>query len=500
MEVTMQDLLTVSGISKHYGSTQALKNVFLNVPQGKVLGLAGENGAGKSTLIKILCGALNPDSGEMRYAGASYKPHDVSDAETKGISVFHQEIPICPHLSIAANVFLGPAIPSSHGAPDWRLMNRRCVELYKTFLDEEIDPSVPIGSCSAAEQQLALLVRVLSRNAKLVVLDEPTTALAAPEVARLFASITRLKEEKSITFIFVSHLLDELIELSDQISVLRDGENVGNLEKKEFSATNLSSLIAGRTITTIKSTRIEMEKTPVCLEAKSLSLTGQFEDISFAVRKGEVFGIAGLQGSGRSALALSLFGAPPPDSGSIFINGVEVRRMNVGTAMKSGIGYLPEDRKSMGIFPNMDITRNIGMAVIGRSRGFSPYDRKNGIRLATTMAGELSIKMSNPSNSISSLSGGNQQKAMLARWLALSPSILVLNEPTRGVDVGAKSEIAEIIASRATQGYTIVVASSEMDELLLLCDRILVLSRGRNKAILEGKTLTKEALFLAAMS
>jgi len=500
VEGSVPDFFAAHNISKHFGSIQALKDVSLIVPEGKVLGLAGENGAGKSTLIKIICGALTSDTGEMLYRGASYKPRDVAEAEAKGISVFHQEIPICPHLSIAANVFLGPSIPSQKGMPDWKYMNQKCIEFYENFLNEKIDPTIPIGSCSVAEQQLALLVRVLSRNAKLVILDEPTTALTVPEVKRLFEAIKKLKEEKQITFVFVSHILDELMELSDMITVLRDGQNVGNIEKSEFSAQILSSLIAGKAIDTKRIVRADIISSHTSIEVKSLSLAGHFENISFAVRSGEVFGIAGLQGSGRSALASSLFGAPPPDSGLIIIEGIEVKRMTVETAMDFNIGYLPEDRKSKGIFPDMDIAQNIGMAKMHTLKGVRIYNRKIFDHLAVEMANRLSIKMSNPRNPISSLSGGNQQKAMLARWLALSPTILILNEPTRGVDVGAKSEIAEIIASMAKEGYTIIIASSEMEELLLLCDRILVLSNGHTKDLLERDTLTKERLFMAAMS
>lgn len=499
-EHSLSDLLTATNIAKHFGNTHALKGVSLNFTGGKIIGLAGENGAGKSTLIRILCGALPPDSGEMRYDGNVYKPRDVSDAESKGISVFHQEIPICPHLSIAANVFLGPQIPSQHGRPDWKRMNEQCVALYRKFLNEDINPAVAIGECSAAEQQLALLVRVLSRNAKLVILDEPTTALSAPEVSRLFDSIRRLKEEQQITFVFVSHLLDELMELSDEIFVLRDGENVGHLDREAFSAKELSTLIAGRSFSEQAYVAKDFSKTDISLEVKSISLSGSYKNISFSVHKGEVFGIAGLQGSGRSELISSLFGLPAPDKGSIFIQGKDAGKLTVAKAMELGLGYLPEDRKSKGIFPDMNIAKNIGMASIGKTRNMSAYNGKHYFTLTEDMAERLSIKISDPRDSISALSGGNQQKAMLARWLVLSPSILILNEPTRGVDVGAKSEIADIISARSKEGYTIIIASSEMDELLMLCDRILVLNRGEMRTILEKDSLTKENLFFFAMS
>jgi len=496
----LSDLLKAINIVKHFGNTHALKGVSLNFEKGKIIGLAGENGAGKSTLIRILCGAIPPDSGEMHYDGNVYKPRDVADAESMGISVFHQEIPICPHLSIAANVFLGPKIPLKRGRPDWKWMNEQCVALYKKYLNEDINPAISIGECSAAEQQLALLVRVLSRNARLIILDEPTTALSAPEVSRLFDSIRRLREEQQITFIFVSHLLDELMELSDEIFVLRDGENVGHLDREAFSAKELSMLIAGRFLGERAHVARDFSTTDISLEVKSISLFGHYNDISFSVHKSEVFGIAGLQGSGRSELISSLFGLPTPNKGSIFIHGKEVINLTIAKAMELGLGYLPEDRKSKGIFPDMNIAKNIGMARIGKTRNIVAYNEKEFFNLTEDMAERLSIKISDPRDSISSLSGGNQQKAMLARWLILSPSILILNEPTRGVDVGAKKEIADIIYTKSKEGYTIIIASSEMDELLMLCDRILVLNRGKMRAILEKDSLTKENLFFFAMS
>ncbi len=499
-ESVLQSLLSVQNISKHFGNIHALRNVSLDISPKEIIGLAGENGAGKSTLVRIICGALSYDSGEMSYQGKPYKPHDVSNAESLGISVFHQEIPICPHLSIAANVFLGPMIPSQRGRPDWKLMNNRCIELYRKFLDEDIDPTVPIGECSAAEQQLALLVRVLSRNAKLVILDEPTTALSAPEVERLFDSIRRLKDEQGIGFIFVSHLLDELMELSDEIFVLRDGENVGHLYKAEFSAKELSRLIAGRSIDERHRIAKDSSDAEIALEAKSISLSKSYEDISFSVQKGEVFGIAGLQGSGRSEVISSLFGLPPPDKGSVVIRGNDFGRITISRAIAAGVGYLPEDRKTKGIFPDLNIAKNIGIVSISQSKDLTGYNEEDYIKVANNMATKLSIKISNPRDYISALSGGNQQKAMLARWLALSPSILVLNEPTRGVDIAAKAEIAKIIFDMADAGCTIIMASSEMEELLIMCDRILVMNRGRAKIILEKESLTKENLFFYAMS
>ncbi len=468
----------------------------LSVPPARIFGLAGENGAGKSTLIKALCGVHLPDAGRITLDGKPHRPRDPEEAERAGISVFHQEIPVCPNLSIAANVFLGPAMPRRGLAPDWKAMNRQCVELYRNLLGEEIDPRRLIRECTAAEKQLALLVRVLSRHARLVILDEPTTALTPPEVARLFGIIRRLKEQ-GITFIFISHMLEELMELSDSITVLRDGRNVGSLAKEEFDRRALSSLIAGRTLAE-RSARQALGSGRTRLEVRSLGLPGEFAEISFRVAQGEILGLAGLAGSGRSAVARALFGAPPARRGEILVDGARRRLERPQDAVRAGIGYIPEDRKSLGIFDDLDVKTNLCLAGIDRFSAHGLLDTRRLRRIASEMRDSLSIKMQSVDASIRSLSGGNQQKVMISRWLALKPGILVMNEPTRGVDVGAKQEITELILRLAAEGYTFVVSSSELEELILLANRILVFNRGRVAREFAGSEATKEQLILAA--
>jgi ABC-type sugar transport system ATPase subunit len=490
--------LTVENLSKSFGSTRALDGVSLAVERAGIFGLAGENGAGKSTLIKILCGVHTPDTGKVTLDGRPHHPRDPEEAERAGISVFHQEIPICPNLSIAANVFLGPAMPRRGLGPDWKAMNERCIELYRNLLGEEIDPRRLIRHCTAAEKQLALLVRVLSRDARLVILDEPTTALTPPEVARLFGIIRRLKAQ-GITFIFISHMLEELIELTDSILVLRDGRSVGHLVKAEFDRRALSALIAGRTLAE-RSEKRDLKAGEAYLEVRSLGLPGEFQDVSFRLARGEILGLAGLAGSGRSAAARALFGAPPARSGEILIGGLPRHIDRPAAAVRAGIGYLPEDRKGLGIFDDLDVKLNLCMAGIDR---FSPrgiLDRGALRRIASGMRDRLSIKMQSVDSSIRSLSGGNQQKVMISRWLALKPSILVMSEPTRGVDVAAKQEITELILKLAAEGYTFVISSSELEELILVSDRILVFNRGRVAREFAGSEATKDQLILAATS
>jgi ABC-type sugar transport system ATPase subunit len=491
-------LLSVENLSKSFGSTRALQEVSLEIQQGEVFGLAGENGAGKSTLIKLLCGVHQPDSGRIRFEGRPHRPRDPAEAERVGISVFHQEIPICPNLSIAANVFLGPVMPRRGLSPDWRTMNRQTEELYRNLLGESIDARRLIRDCSAAEKQLALLVRVLSRHARLVILDEPTTALTPPEVAKLFGIIRRLAAQ-GITFIFISHMLEELTELSDTITVLRDGRNEGSLARSEFDRRRLSTMIAGRALAD-RRPKAASAAGGAYLEVRGLSLPGEFEDVSFSLRRGEVLGLAGLQGSGRSALARALFGAPPARSGQILVDGLPRRIARPAQAMAAGIGYIPEDRKGLGIFDDLDVKLNLCLAGIDRFSRRGLLDKRILRRIASGMRESLSIKMRSVDAPIRSLSGGNQQKVLISRWLALKPSILVMNEPTRGVDVGAKQEITELILRLAAEGYAFVVTSSELEELLALSDRILVFNRGRVAREFLGTEAGKDQLILAATS
>ncbi len=487
--------LQVESLSKRFGSTQALDRVSFTVLKGEVLGLAGENGAGKSTFVKILCGVYAADSGRILLAGQPFAPRSPADAEAHGISVFHQEIPVCLNLSVAANVFLAPQLPRRRGLPDWPAMYRRCDELFET-LGERIDPRKLVRECSAAEKQLVLLARVLSRNARLIVLDEPTTALTPPDVARLFAVINRLKAQ-GITFIFVSHMLEEIMTLADRITVLRNGQHVGTLERQSYSTARISQMIVGHEMATLSEHKARAEA-PMLLEARGLTVPGELTGVSFSVRQGEILGIAGLQGSGRAGLVRSLFGAPPPSQGELHLDGRPVRIRGPQDAMALGIGYVPEDRKLLGLFHAMDVKKNLGMARIDALTRRGLLDNRRLRMMADEIATRLRIKMQSLDAPITSLSGGNQQKVLFARWLATRPRLLVLHEPTRGVDIGAKAEIRQLIVQLAEEGYTFIVASMDLEELLAIADRILVLYRGRINAEYPRGTATKEQIIVAA--
>ncbi|HOX32945.1 MAG TPA: sugar ABC transporter ATP-binding protein [Spirochaetales bacterium] len=489
-------ILEARDVSKRFGGATALDGVSLGVERGRILGLAGENGAGKSTLIKILCGVHRADSGSLELDGRPYRPRGPEDAERRGLSVFHQEIPVCPHLSIAANVFLGPFMPRRGLGPDWRRMNEECRGLYRDLLGEEIDPSRLVGDCTAAETQLALLVRVLSRNASLVVLDEPTTALTPPEVERLFAILRRLRD-RGVSFVFVSHMLEELTSLSDRIAVLRDGRLVGELAEGEFDSRRLSSLIAGRAVEG-GSPRSAPPPGEPFLEARGIGNGRSFSGLSFSLRAGGILGVAGLAGSGRSDLARSLFGSPPLSEGVLAIDGAARSLRSPADAIALGIGFVPEDRKADGLFHKLDVKLNLCMAGLERFSGGIALREDRLRREAEAAAAAVRVKMAGPDAAIGSLSGGNQQKVLIARWLALRPRLIVMSEPTRGVDVGAKQEILEMILGLSAEGCAFIIASSEIEELLALSDEILVMNRGRRAAILPRAEATKESVLLAA--
>jgi len=491
-------LLRLEQVSKRFGRVQALASVSLTLHRGRVYGLAGENGAGKSTLVKILCG-VHPDfQGQIQLEGTAYRPRSVFEAEHAGITVFHQEMPVCPNLSVAANVFLGPELPEKRFFPNWARIEAQCQTLFRDLLGIEIDPRRRLGECTVAERQLALLVRVLSRRARLVILDEPTTALTPPEVVRLFSVIDRLRSQ-GVTFLFVSHLLDELLELSDEIYVLRDGALAGHRTRGQFDARSLAQLIAGHEVTESSPGGVIRQGMPK-LEVLGLSRAGEFQDVSFTLHAGEVLGITGLEGSGCSSVAKALFGAPPAHRGDILLDGKKIALQNVTDAIANGIGYVPEERQTLGLFDDLDVQSNLGLLRLDSAASFGWLCRGRLRELALAMQRKLQIKFSAPDAPISSLSGGNQQKVLIARWLALEPEVLVMNGPTRGVDIGAKDEICRFIRGLALEGGAFVVSSADPDELMRLADRILVMNGGRITAEFARSVLQKKDLIHAVGS
>jgi rhamnose transport system ATP-binding protein len=495
--MTRPPLVRLRGLGKSFGRVAALKSVSLELEKGRIYGLAGENGAGKSTLVRILCGVHPGDfEGNIELNGRPYAPRNPAEAEAAGISVFHQEIPVCPSLSVAANVFLGPGLAGAGWFPNWTGIEARCRELFRALLGLEIDPGRLLGNCSAAERQMALLVRALSRKARLIILDEPTTALAPGEVARLFTALRRLREQ-GITFLFISHLLPELMELADEVYVLRDGQKVGHLGREQYDARRLASLIAGKDLSSATTTR-RVPQTVPRLEARHLGRRGRFDNVSLRVMPGEIVGVAGLQGSGRHDLARALFAAPPADTGTLLVNGSAVLLRRPRDAMAAGIGFVPEDRHTLGLFDDLDIQHNLGLCRLKELATSGWMHRRRLRELSDSLKRQLQIKMAHPAAPITSLSGGNQQKVLIARWLAINPRILVMSEPTRGVDVGAKEELGQLILKLADDGLAVVLCASDLDELLRLADRILVLHAGRVTAEFSRGAATRADLIHAS--
>ena len=491
-----ETILTIDNVSKRFGATQALNNVSFNVEKSEVIGLAGENGSGKSTLIKILCGVHQADSGTVVFMGKAHAPESPSQAEKAGISVFHQEIPICYNMSVAENVFLGNRMPVKRGMPDKKFMVLETKRLFRELLDEPIDATKLMRNCSVAERQMALLVRALRKSATLVILDEPTTALAPGEVQKLITIIRGLKN-KSITFIFISHMMDELIEISDKVTVLRDGKVVGEFLRGGYNRDELASSIAGKTLDADKK-KIRKLSDKIAIEVSNYRLDEQAEPINISIKSGEIFGVAGLAGSGRSDFVRSLFGAPPAYDGQVKLYGEDISIKCPQDAIQQSIGYLPEDRKTMGLFYAQDVKFNLGIANLDQWIEKGVVNLRKLKRLSEKFVGMFNIKMAGISSKITSLSGGNQQKILLSRWLAIQPKVLLMNEPTRGVDIGAKQEIKEIIRQMALEGVTFMIASAEIEELIALSDRILVMNTRAPNRILAGKEMTKEKIVEAS--
>lgn len=492
-------IIEFNNITKTFGGTVALNDVSLGIEKGKATGLVGENGAGKSTLVKICAGVFTPEKGEIIFQGEKQNISSPEHAERLGISFVHQEIPICNNLTVAQNIFLGPDIPGKMGFPDKEYMHRKTIELFNKF-EIDLDPGRPVSQCSMGQKQLIMIARSISREAQFILMDEPTTALSPNEVEVLYDVIERLKKD-GISILFISHRLNEVMKVSDRICVLKDGDYVGDLNSKEATEDKIASMMVGRDVKMVveKETKKNISS-ETALEVKNLSHKKlDLEDINFKLNKGEVIGIAGLQGAGRTDLARCIVGNYTPDSGEIYVNGEKVTIESPSDAIENGIGYLPEDKSSLGLFQALDVKTNMSIAHIDEF-GQGLFINQSGIRKAAEKyQRELNIKMSSINQSIRDLSGGNQQKVLLARWLIVQPDILILDEPTQGIDVGTKTEIRKLILNLVEQGYSIIIISSEMLEVMAISDRILVMSRGHITGEFSQEEATEEKIMKAAV-
>jgi rhamnose transport system ATP-binding protein len=484
------------GVAKSFGGVEVCKDIDLYISAGEVIGLVGENGAGKSTTMKCLCGLYAPSQGHIEIAGVPVQFHSPCDAEAAGISMIPQELDLFPELSIAENLFVGQARPRNRwGGFDHLAMKRRASAIMAS-LGVEADVSTPVKSLSAALGKLVEIGRALNRDARLVIMDEPTAALTNREAERLFAVIVRLKAA-GVAVIYISHRLDEIFAISDRIVVMRDKRLIHSGPASSFTVASLVEAMVGRPFEKLYH-RQTRDPGAVVLSVRGLSRGRKFHDVSFAVRAGEIVGISGLIGAGRSEVAQAIYGIAPADKGEILIDGKAVAICSVSTALQNGIAYLPEERRSQGLILPFSITSNISFAVLSRFTRFGFVDRGREGEFAQAAAESFTVSGAALSAPVEVLSGGNQQKVLLAKILALDPKVVILDEPTRGVDVGAKSEIYGIIDKLAAGGKAILLISSEMNEVLSMSDRIIVMHEGRINGEFSREEFSQQAIGAAA--
>lgn len=491
---TAPPLLSLEHVTKRFGPVTVIDDVSVSVYPGKVQALLGENGAGKSTLIKMMAGIYQPDGGRILIDGKETKLPDTKASEAHGIATIHQELNLAPNLSVAENVMLGRT-PQRYGLVNKSEMNRLArAALERIGLDIPLD--TPVGRLGVAKQQLIEIAKALSLDARMLILDEPTASLTGREIRQLFEVVEDLRE-KNVAMVFISHHLDEIAEIGDMVTVLRDGQFVKDVPA-DTPEEELVQLMVGRSIDKQYPRSVPKIGEPV-LTVEGLTRQGAFADIAFSVRAGEVLGVAGLVGAGRTEVVRALAGADNYDSGRVTVHGKEVPKNDVATAIRSGIGLVPEDRKSQGLVLIADVNENLGYATLYATSHLGLADLKGQRERAGDVAKTLRIRMAGLNQRIKDLSGGNQQKVVFGRWMLANSDVLLLDEPTRGVDVGAKVEIYELINEITTRGGAVVMVSSDLPEVLGMSDRVLVMSRGRVSGEIPASEATQDAVMTLAV-
>ncbi|MEB3102462.1 sugar ABC transporter ATP-binding protein [Ferviditalea candida] len=490
-------LLKMRDIKKIFPGVIALDGVELTLEHGEVHALMGENGAGKSTLIKILTGAYQKDGGTIHFDQREVNFRTPMEAQLGGISTIYQEVSLIPYLSVTENIFMGREPKNNWGIVDWKTAHREAEAILED-MGIHIDVRRPVHDLSAAVQQMVSIARAVSMKAKLVVMDEPTSSLDDQEVNVLFGVINKLKSE-GVSIIYVSHRLDEIYAVCDKITVLRDGKYVGTWPIEELPQIKLIAHMIGKSESEVEKLSKGKEAASKIHEKVVIQLEGikkgkKVQNISFEIHRGEVLGLAGLLGSGRTETAKLIFGADQPEQGSLQIAGQNRKFKNPRDAIASGIGFVSENRKTEGIIPNMSVRENITIASLSKISKFGFISRKKQSEIVSRFIDRLNIKTPNADQKIKNLSGGNQQKVLLARWLALEPKLLILDEPTRGIDVGAKAEIHALIDELAQQGLSILMISSEFDELIQNTDRIVILRDGKKIGEVDGSERTEDRI------
>ncbi|MFK7735555.1 MAG: sugar ABC transporter ATP-binding protein [Pirellulaceae bacterium] len=495
--MSSSSLLSVSNIRKSFGGVRALRGVSLDLAAGEVLAVVGENGAGKSTLMKILAGVQGPDSGEIHVDGRSVTIDNCRAAMKLGIVLIHQELNLADNLDVGSNIFLG----REPGFLSWinqsKILRESGEYLERVGLD--VDPTTLVKDLSIGRQQMVEIAKALSSGARILIMDEPTSSLSTREALRLFEVVKDLRS-KGVSIIYISHRLGEVEELADRTVVLRDGENAGELERDEITRDNLVRLMVGRELSSLYGRQQSAAKEEVVFEVRKLRTpTAPNHALDFSIRRGEIVGVAGLVGAGRTELLQVLFGIDRAVGGQMFLEGKELQLSCPEDAIRSGIALVPEDRKQHGLILEMAVGENVSLAGLRRNqRPFGFLNRSQEANDTEAMTAKMSIKTPDAEQAVQHLSGGNQQKVVIGKWLALQPRLLLLDEPTRGIDVGAKQEIYHLMEQLASEGVTILFVSSEMEEVLGMSDRALVMHEGRITGELRREQLSEEAVMQLA--
>lgn len=487
-----QTVLEMTGIKKSFSGIYALNGIDFSLELGEVHALLGENGAGKSTLIKVLGGIHQPDCGTIKINGKEVKIHNVPEARENGIGIIHQEIVLVPYLTVAQNLFLGREIVR-HGVVDLEETNQRAAEMIAS-LGVDIDSGEIVENLTIAQQQMVEIVKAVSFNGKIIVMDEPTSSLSNEEVEQLFEIIARLKAKK-VSIIYISHRMEELFRISDRVTIIRDGAYVGTRKTLETNPGELVAMMVGRDLESFYARDFkDLTNAEVALEVKNLTSQGSFWDVSFQVRKGEILGFAGLVGAGRSEIMESIFGARPHQAGEIFLHGEKQDFKNPMQAIRAGVALVPEDRKKQGLVLENSVAFNLTLASLRFYMNGIAISEKKKKSVIDEYFAKLRIKAASAQIEAGSLSGGNQQKVVLGKWLATKPDVLILDEPTRGVDVNAKFEIYGAINALAKEGIGIIMVSSELPEIINMCDNVCIMRAGKLVGKLAKEELSQEEI------
>ncbi|EKV56198.1 sugar ABC transporter ATP-binding protein [Brachyspira hampsonii] len=484
-------ILKMTGIEKRFKGVYALKNFNFSLIQGEILALIGENGAGKSTLMKILSGIYKKDAGSIEYFGEPLEVSGPKEAEEKGISIVHQELNLMNHLTVAQNIFIGHEPLNKFGLIDDKLMIKRAKKIFEG-MNVDINPSAKIGSLTVGKQQLVEIAKALTHNSKILILDEPTAALTESETKELFRIIKDL-QITGVSIVYISHRLDELFILSDRITVIRDGEYIDTKMTKETNKDEIVNLMVGRVIYETPKTESKVPKdAKEILRVENLVVPGVVKDVSFSLKEGEILGFAGLMGAGRTETARAIFGADKFESGRIFVEGNEISVKSPVDAIKSGIGYLSEDRKRYGLALGLPVFENMMMGNYDKFSNMLMVQNSKVRDISEKEVQSLNIKTPSINQLVKNLSGGNQQKVVIANWLIKECKVLIFDEPTRGIDVGARSEIYNLMEQLVSMGKSIIMISSDLVEILRMSDRILVMSEGKKTGELDIKGTTQD--------